>query len=41
MDDIEDIGDHGEVRDDTKFKKGKVTNRRHQPEFENVIFGKF
>ena len=28
MFDIEDIGDSGEVRDDSKLKKGKVTNRK-------------
>ena len=30
MYDIEDIGDSGDVRDDSTFKKGKVVSRKHQ-----------
>ena len=37
MNDIEDIGDSGDVRDDSKFKKGKVTNRKHQRKAINRI----
>ena len=30
MYDIEDIGESGDVRDDSAFKRGKVTSRKHQ-----------
>ena len=30
MYDIEDIGENGDVRDDSAFKRGKVTSRKHQ-----------
>lgn len=35
MFDIEDIGDSGDVRDDSTFKKGKVTNRKFQRKSTN------
>ena len=39
MFDIEDIGDSGDVRDDSKFKKGKVTNRKFQRKSTNQKLG--
>jgi len=37
MNDIEDIGDSGDVRDESKLKKGKVTNRKYQRKTINRI----
>ena len=39
MFDIEDIGDSGDVRDDSTFKKGKVTNRKFQRKSTNQKLG--